>query len=584
MAKPIGNFSFVLHSHIPYVISHGRSPHGTDWLSEAAAETYLPLLETCHRLVAEGISPKLTIGFTPVLVEQLRDTSFQNEFLSYLHAKIDTSASNETLFRSDGNYHMAYLARFWFDWYSARLVQFEETCQRDIVGSFGRLQSQGHVEIISGSATHGYSALLSQDTSIQAQVKQGIQNYEKTFGRKPAGYWLPECSYRPRYPWTTPTDVPTPASETTLRKGVDEFLSENDIKYFFVDGHMLAGGEPLGVYGEKFGPLNALWENFHKQTVDVAFKPYSPYRAYNVNSSGNITHPSVAVLGRDSATGAQVWSGDQGYPGDQWYLEFHKKFVGVEDQTLGLRYWRISENKQDLGSKCLYEPHRAESVTRDHAHHFADLVHGVMERNADPKSIICSVYDTELFGHWWFEGPQWLYHAIRALSNDESIKLTTVSEYLDAHPDRDSINLPEGSWGEGGFHYIWLNEQTAWSWVLVYEVEQNIRELAQNHANNPQVARVLKQACREALLLMASDWQFCISTGGAKDYSEIRLRNHYDNYKALAHLVKRLADGDELSIGDWKNISECEERDQIFSDIDPNWFIEPAQSIVVEVD
>ncbi len=83
---------------------------------------------------------------------------------------------------------------------------------------------------------------------------------------------------------------------------------------------------------------------------------------------------------------------------------------------------------------------------------------------------------------------------------------------------------------------------------------------------------ILKQAAREALLLMASDWQFCISTGGAKDYSEVRLRNHYDNFQALARLMRLAASGKELSVGDWKNIAECEARDSVFPDIEPKWF------------
>ena len=80
---------------------------------------------------------------------------------------------------------------------------------------------------------------------------------------------------------------------------------------------------------------------------------------------------------------------------------------------------------------------------------------------------------------------------------------------------------------------------------------------------------ILKQAAREALLLMASDWQFVISTGGAKDYGTVRLRNHYDNFQALAGLIRRAAGGQELSVGDWKNIAECEVRDSIFPDVEP---------------
>jgi 1,4-alpha-glucan branching enzyme len=572
MTIKVGTFSFVLHSHIPYVLAHGRSPHGTDWLSEAAAETYLPLLDTCHRLISEGISPHITLGLTPVLVEQLRDPTFADEFTGYLTAKVTTAAENEASFREDGNYHMAYLARYWEDWYGKALADFTDRYNRDIVGAFAALQDAGHIEIITSSATHGYSALLSQDSSIQAQVKQGVAAYKRHFGRSPRGYWLPECSYRPRYHWAAPETVPGVARTPYLRKGVDEFLAENGIEYFFVDGHLLKGGEALGVYADKFGPLKEIWKQFSKETVKVEYRPYTPYKPYKVNSSGHEDQPLVAAYGRDSETGVQVWSGDHGYPGDEWYLEFHKKLVEEKATSLGLRYWRISQDKADIGSKRLYEPHRAAARIRDHAHHFAGLVKNVLAAQNDPTSILCAVYDTELYGHWWFEGPNFLYEVLKALNQDDSIILQTVGEHLTANPPANDVNLPEGSWGEGGFHYIWLNEETAWSWKLVYETEIEAAHLAIEYGDNEAAAPILKQAAREALLLMASDWQFCISSGGAKDYSEIRLRNHYDNFKALAGLVRRAGAGEKLSVGDWKNIAECEARDCVFPDIDPKWF------------
>ena len=572
MTRPLGTFSFVLHSHIPYVLAHGRSPHGTDWLSEAASETYLPLLDTCHRLVAEGLSPRITLGLTPVLVEQLRDLSFQEELSDYLRGKVEAAQANQEQFRRDGNYHMAYLARYWEDWYSQGLADFEGKYGRDIVGAFAMLQDAGHLEIITSSATHGYSALLSQDTSLQAQVKTGIQAYERHFGRKPRGYWLPECAYRPRYHWAPPVTVPDVPRTPVLRKGTDEFLAENGIEYFFVEGSLLHGGEALGVYADKFGPLKEIYKQFQKETVKVEYRPYTTYRPYLVDSSGLLEKPTLAVFGRDSATGHQVWSGEQGYPGDEWYLEFHKKFVREKEKSLGLRYWRISADKADMDAKGFYEPHQAEERARAHAAHFVPLVKDVLKAQADPQTIITAVYDTELFGHWWFEGPQFLYHTLRQMALDPEITLQTVSEYLSANPATLPVTLPEGSWGEGGFHYIWLNEQTAWSWKLVYEVEAEMSALAREYGETEAAAPVLKQAAREALLLMASDWQFCISTGGAKDYSEVRLRNHYDNFQALAGLTRRLGSGEELSVGDWKNIAECEARDSVFPDIEPKWF------------
>ena len=571
-SSSLGTFSLVLHSHIPYVLAHGRSPHGTDWLSEAAAETYLPLLDVCHKLIAEGVSPKITLGLTPVLVEQLADESFQDEFSGYLRGKVEAAAANGEQFRQEGNYHLAYLARYWEDWYGKALSDFETVYKRDIVGAFRALQDAGHIEIITSSATHGYSALLAQDTSVQAQVKTGIQAYVRHFGRQPHGYWLPECAYRPRYRWSPSVTVPDIEYEPILRKGTDEFLAENGIRYFFVEGSLLHGGEALGVYADKFGPLQELYKQFQKETVEVRYRPYTTYHPYLVDSSGELEHPTLAVFGRDAATGKQVWSGEQGYPGDPWYLEFHKKFVRAGEKSLGLRYWRISEDKADFDAKAPYAPRQAEERTEAHAAHFAGLVKETLAAQNDPSAIITSVYDTELFGHWWFEGPQFLYHALQAIALDPAITLQTVSEYLDAHPATLPVTLPEGSWGEGGFHYIWLNEQTAWSWKLVYEVEAEISQLARDYGANTAAAPILKQAAREALLLMASDWQFCISTGGAKDYSALRLRNHYDNFQALAALTRRAASGEILSVGDWKNIAECQARDSVFPDIEPQWF------------
>src|SRR5881409_3036216 len=72
-------FALVLHTHLPMVLNHGRWPHGSDWLCEAAFECYLPLLETAHRLVADGISPKWTINLSPILTEQLASPEFQKE-------------------------------------------------------------------------------------------------------------------------------------------------------------------------------------------------------------------------------------------------------------------------------------------------------------------------------------------------------------------------------------------------------------------------------------------------------------------------------------------------------------------------
>lgn len=569
MSQPIGAFTFVLHSHIPYVLDHGITPHGTDWLAEAAAETYLPLLNVCRRLVDEGISPKITLGLTPVLVEQLADEDFKAQFEGYLTQHGEMAKADQADFERDGNYHMAYLARYWEDWYARGLADFRERYGRDLVGGFRALQDAGHIEIITSSATHGYSPLLSQDTTLQAQVDLGVECYRRHFGRHPRGYWLPECAYRPRYMWSEPSLVPGAKNKSPyLRKGVEEFLAECGIEYFFADSHLLKGKQPgTGVYADRFDALAQLWSQFENQYVPEK-EAFSPYYSYVVNSSG-APLPKVSVFARDPATGIQVWSGAHGYPGDEWYLEFHKKHVSGATKALGLRYWRISEDKENLGAKRLYEPHRAGERIQAHADHFCHLVWDVLTKQApNGDGIICSTYDTELFGHWWFEGPQFLYAVMKQLAGMKNLERITCGEYLDRHPDNDvTVALPEGSWGEGGFHWIWLNKETAWAWELVYQAEAAMKRLAEEYAGNSKVQPLLKQAARELLLLSSSDWPFCISTGGAKDYATVRIKNHFDNFDALAGLIEREAKGKALGVGDWKNVAECEERDRIFPEI-----------------
>ena len=564
----LGSYAFVLHSHIPYVLAHGRWPHGMDWLSEVAVETYLPLLNIFHRLIAEGISPQITIGITPVLTEQLADETFQAELVDYLTQKIDAARTNQEQFRNEGDVHKLGLAHYWEDFYARMLTAFRETYHQDIVGAFRALQDAGHIEIITSAATHGYLPLLLTDASVQAQVKQGIQTYTKHYGRPPRGFWLPECAYRPRYAWNAPIEeFRTP--EPTLRKGVDEFLSENEIDYFFVDAHLLKGGKSVGVYAERFAGLQELWAQFSKgYTPEV--KERVPYRPYLVNSSDTPKRP-VATFARDHTTGTQVWSSDQGYPGDEFYMEFHKKHYPGN-----LRYWRISQNKAELNAKELYQPYQAGERLHVHAEHFVQLVRDTLATHRSQygePGLITAMYDTELYGHWWFEGPEWLYLVLKGMHQHPEIDVTTCSTYLAANPPQTVVSLPEGSWGEGGYHWIWLNEWTSWTWELLYAAEQEMVSLAQEYADIPTVATLLKQAARELFLLQSSDWQFSISTFSSRDYAEQRLKYHFKMFQHIAKLIRRIAAEEEISPDDWNLLGEAEDRDRCFPNIDPKWWI-----------
>ncbi len=152
---PLGRFLLCLHSHMPYVLSHGKSPHGTDWINESAAECYLPLLHALDRLLNEGIRPRWTVNLTPILMEQLSDPAFKDEFEDYCQAKIDFSIEDQRKFEREGPLWMQGLALMWQRYYTRALVQFKHQWDRSIVDAFGYFQEQGSNEIITSGATHG---------------------------------------------------------------------------------------------------------------------------------------------------------------------------------------------------------------------------------------------------------------------------------------------------------------------------------------------------------------------------------------------------------------------------------------------
>ena len=568
-----GYFAFVLHSHLPYVLSHGRWPHGTDWLCEAAAETYLPILRVLNELVAEGVKPKITLGLSPVLCEQLTDDSFKKEFINYVRIKIEAAESDANEFTRLNQKNMLANAEFWKNWYGSQLEHFNEI-EQNLIGAFKKLQDIGVVEIITCGATHGYYPLLSRDESLQVQTKLAVKNYEKHFERKPQGIWLPECAYRPRYAWAPPVPV-NGNQKPYLRKGVDEFLSENGIEFFIIDSALLKGGQPIGAYRDHF---QALQFHFDQNEKIAAPRPEetdkTPREVYLVVSKPEIEKP-VAIFTRDPDTGVLVWSGEHGYPGDGNYLDFHKKrFPG------GLRYWAVTSAKIDLADKVEYNQTPALNRIPENAAHFSSKVNDILTdyyKESGRAGILVSPYDAELFGHWWFEGPLFLKQVLTNISKNSDIETTFLSEHLARNKPSRVVSIPEGSWGEGNHHHIWFNEQNLWTWKNIYESEAKMQKLAENWQNQKgkrdgELKQILEQMGRALLLMSGSDWQFLISTGAARDYAEIRITNHYADFKKLSELADKKMQGHQLTPEEKEFLSTCQTRDNLFPELNLNWF------------
>ncbi|MFM7773262.1 MAG: DUF1957 domain-containing protein, partial [Candidatus Kapaibacterium sp.] len=404
-----GNLVIILHTHLPYVLHHGDWPHGTDWLCEAVAECYLPLLEEFHSLKRDGISPRVTLDVSPVLCEQLEHEEFPELFTTYCDTRVELARADERRFLSMGeDPHLVHLARWWQQWYARRKKEFLHTYDASIVRSLRRLQDSGDIEIMTCGATHAYLALVGSDAAVRLQVRAAVANYEKHFGRKPRGIWLPECAYRSSYAWRTYLPAEH-LQEPRERAGIEQILAEEGLQYFVTDENAIRASTPLGVFSRVDGSFVSVTERTAEHPFDA-----TPMSVYHVASPAQVEKGTAMVFTRDQNIAMQVWSGEKGYPGDPAYLDFHKKH-----HASALRYWRVTDSKADMRYKLLYVPEWTHGRIRDHAFHFTQSIERTalqVAKDTSRPATVCTPFDTELFGHWWFEGPAFISAVLRGLA------------------------------------------------------------------------------------------------------------------------------------------------------------------------
>jgi 1,4-alpha-glucan branching enzyme len=494
------DFVLTLHSHLPWVLHHGRWPHGSDWLCEAALDTYLPLLEVLERMELEGVASPLTVGVTPVLANQLAHPDLTAELDGFFAQRLTACDEATSDFEASGEVELLPLTQFW----RSRLVRLHNLFRRldgGMVGTLARHARAGRIELLSSAATHGFLPLQRRPESVQLQLRLGRQEHRRLFGLEASGCWLPECAYR---------------------EGLEQPMRDAGFDFFFVDAHMAEAGHSLGLYGER-DFVDGLREP-EETALDQVY-PRSPYRAYYLRPRRG---EPVAVLVREQQTSLRVWSRHQGYPGDAGYLEFHKiRWPG------GLKLWRVTGSEVDLGAKEPYDANVARARAYKHATDYVSLLHR-LQSMAQPLGgdLIATPFDTELFGHWWFEGVDFLGDLYRGLAKQQQVRPVTASRHLkdEGAPGRQWIRLAEGSWGANGDFSKWQNPGTQWTWDRLGPLEERFWSQARRQltATAPALLPVWTQATRELLLAQASDWQFIISTGAATDYAEKRFAGHCD--------------------------------------------------------
>ncbi len=473
------------------------------------AETYLPFVAAVRALDADGVRWRATVGLTPILCEQLRDPRFPRSFRRYVRHRLAAASRDAREFAADGHRGEA-LARAWRAHYEEALALFD-ALGGDVVGAFARMADEGKAEIVASAATHGFLPLLPSDAAAERQLDVGLAAHRRHFGRRALGLWLPECATRPAGTLVTPG-----FGRRVARRDVLALLAERGVRYTFVETHLVAGRVGRPAYGGSGGePWNPGEETPTGRT---------PYAVHRVRTEAG----RVAVLARDPRSSEQVWSGRVGYPGDPAYLEFHRKAARG-----GLRYWSVTDAQGPLDGKALYDPGATAARVAAHAAHFRGLLEETAA--AEPSArVVVAMFDFELFGHWWFEGVDFLASVFRELARgDGSVRPATASEAVADAGAAPEITLPAGSWGREGDFRVWENPETVGYWRRVEETGPLLERIREADP------RLFPAALRQVLLLQASDWPFLVENGSARDYAETRIDGHFRSVEALAALAAR---------------------------------------------
>lgn len=524
MSAPQGYLSMVLHAHLPFV----RHPEydeflEEDWLYEAITETYIPLINMMDGLLADDVDFRLTMSVTPPLASMLMDPLLQDRYLRNLDQLLELCVKEIDRTRQDQALHE--LA--WF--YHNRLLNcrevFADKYGRNLVGAFRKFQEAGKLEIITCGATHGYLPLMTDfPEAIRAQILIARDHYQECFGCNPRGIWLPECAYVP---------------------GVDKFLQEAEIRWFIVDSHGVLFAEPRPQFGI-----------------------YAPI----------FSRSGPAAFGRDMESSKQVWSAEVGYPGDPVYRDFYRD-LGFDAEYdyirpyiqpngtrkfTGLKYHAITGRTPE---KTLYRPYAARETAAAHAGNFMFNREKQIEHlrpTLGVPPIVLSPYDAELYGHWWFEGPDFLNFLLRKIRYDQNtLDVITPSEYLQKFDTHQIATPAASSWGAKGYWEVWLESSNAWIYPHLHEAARRMTELARANPNpSGLVDRALRQAARELLLAQSSDWAFIMKTGTMVDYAVKRTKDHILRFTRLYEQINA-GQIDESFLGN------IEWRDNIFPNL--NW-------------
>ncbi|PVZ14667.1 1,4-alpha-glucan branching enzyme [Actinomycetospora cinnamomea] len=461
----MGTFCLVLHSHLPWLLRHGAWPVGEDWLYQAWAHSYLPVVEVLERLAARGRHDVLTLGVTPVLAAQLDHPAALRSMHTWLAdwqlRAHEAHTDHPALATREHRAAAHALATFESDWCHGASPVLRRLVDADVI------------ELLGGPATHPFAPLLPGRVR-RFLLDAGLRDTARRLGARPGGIWAPECGYAP---------------------GLEQDYAAAGVERFLVDGPALRG--------------------------DTA-------AAHPVDGT------DVVAFARDLDVTYRVWSPRAGYPGAADYRDFH-----TYDHATGLKPARVTGRRVAPQDKKPWDPGRAAAAVARDAGDFVGVVRARLEdlraRRGRP-GLVVTAFDTELFGHWWHEGPAWLEAVLTALP-EAGVRVTTLRGAVEAGHVEEPVVLPASSWGSGKDWRVW--DGLAVRDLVADNADVAARLLAAVDGAEPTVGRdtTLDALATQAALALSSDWAFMVTKDSAAHYARRRAAQHRDRVRELTDLL-----------------------------------------------
>ena len=501
VSVPIGRFALVLHTHLPWVAHHGTWPVGEEWLHQAWATSYQPLFAMLRRRAVLGHRNQLTLGVTPIVAAQWDDPCMVRAHHTWLGYWQTRAAGMATALDAARRE----TGQREYAEATRALADFDAHWSAGGSAALRTLVDSGTIELLGGPLTHTFTPLVPPRLGL-ASMAAGLDDTVRRIGRRPRGAWTPECAWEP---------------------GMEDLLARSGVSHIVLDGPSLLGA------------------------------------GATTSGAWLLGDTDVRVLGRDLEVTYRVWSPKRGYPGDRWYRDFH-----TFDHEWGFRPARVTGHHVEPQDKSPYDPVAARARVEHDAQDFVDVVrHRLASLAAESATTgmphVVAAFDTELFGHWWHEGPAWLERVLDLLPS-AGVEIVTLDALAQDPIGR--VHPGPGSWGLGKDWHVWTGPQE----IADRQGSLAKESLAVLDATHPRLQRspVHDQLMRELLLALSSDWAFMVSHDTAAEYARARFDGHA---RATGALVAALREG--RSDDARRHAQRDAERDHPFGGLDARSFL-----------